>query len=167
MNCDLFAFLSLVSSTLITLHIVNSPIHRPSDEEYALDAVVPNMVALESVYVDGGMASSLVVARKRKGTQNRAQGLNRRSKITICGTSFLPDSTSLIEALQVSSWGSVTIRQPFSTLFDKDLKMRASVAAKKEESLCISPKSIRDNLMSFHCDILSNCDQGKIYCSLT
>lgn len=101
-NRDLFEFLSGITSTLKSLHIRNCEISRGAGEEYALDAVVHKLTAIEHIIALGDCASPLAVARKvaREGQ------LSGRLRIE-----YSPgmDCRGLVTAMETSGWRDVAI----------------------------------------------------------
>lgn len=106
-NRDLLNFLSEIASTLTSLSIRGSGIPPSSDdEEYAIDAVMPKLVSLESVTVVGDYLSALAIARKpsrRRHSVHYAQhsiSISRAPGMSMAGVA---------KAMEVCCWEIVFI----------------------------------------------------------
>lgn len=100
-NQDLFEFLSEITSTLTTLTIRDCHISRPIREEYALDAIVHKLSAIQRITSGGDCVSSLAIARKA------AQG--QLSGCIWIENAPLVDCGDIVDALKLTGWGEVSV----------------------------------------------------------
>ncbi|KAF9459686.1 hypothetical protein BDZ94DRAFT_1001647 [Collybia nuda] len=113
-NREFLSFLSYASPTLVHLHISSSNIPRDSDaEEYAVDAVMPLMVALNGATISG-QASILAIARKSRSKVpkpiNSLQSLySMNTSVTFTDNTYDPSASDVAAALQTTGWRSITI----------------------------------------------------------
>ncbi|KAF8076903.1 hypothetical protein FPV67DRAFT_1665142 [Lyophyllum atratum] len=122
-NSEFLAFLTSVASTLESLSIFRCNYPRASeDEEYAIDAAMPNLALLESLDVEGDHASTLSISRK---TRRESWSGCATGRIVIDNPHSM-DLASIVEALPVTGWDSVTVvRNPKKTYLP-DLVLEAS-----------------------------------------
>ncbi|KAF8076901.1 hypothetical protein FPV67DRAFT_437484 [Lyophyllum atratum] len=147
-NADFLAFLTSVASTLVSLNVVQCNIPRASeDEEYAIDAAMPNLVSLESFEVDGDHASALSISRKiRRNIPRKTRKLwSFRGDMMMINNPNSMDLESIIEALSLSGWDSVTVVQDPEKRYSLHMLSQASDIAQERGIYfnCISNPVIR------------------------
>lgn len=119
-NNDLLPFLRIVSSTLAVLRIWDCDIPRiTADEEYALDVVIPDLSAIQSVTVNGDHLSSLAISGKASWSPHKG-------KILITGSHKLT-CDSLVKSMETSHWGAVNLTW-FGALTEAEEALRLQAA---------------------------------------
>lgn len=134
-NSDLLSFLFNIALTLKRLIIRACRIPRSSeDEEYALDAIIDKLSAIESITIPGDCISPLTISRKiyREDCPGH---------IIIYGTSGI-SCEGLTRALEIGGWGNITITwRTVLSPEDEVLRLKAiDIAASKGVVLrCLMP----------------------------
>lgn len=106
-NKDLLDCLCLVAPTLVTLRIQECDILPLDGDEFALDAVMPQMSKLENVMLRGKLASTLAIARKRY--VDHPQG-PKRSTFTFTTDYSTFAMHDLPNALAATGWEEVVLK---------------------------------------------------------
>ncbi|KAG5351757.1 hypothetical protein C0989_005012 [Termitomyces sp. Mn162] len=137
LNQDLKAFLSVAAPSLKSLAIQSCPFCRQSiDEDYAIDAVMPQLCSLEELLVSGDLLSAQSIVMKGPGKSSSS--LSNFSAMEAPAL-YLKD---LADALESSGWKAVKI-YALHVLMDKsDLLMRqeaAEVATRRNIAFMYEP----------------------------
>ncbi|KAF5386613.1 hypothetical protein D9615_001544 [Tricholomella constricta] len=105
-NSHFLGFLTRVASTLVSLTVIRSEILRGGDEEYAIDATMPSMLSLETLSLEGDVASASVISGKIKRQGRDTDG--RKDTMQLYNLSFT-DHESIVHALGVTGWDVISI----------------------------------------------------------
>jgi hypothetical protein len=112
-NSELFTLLSSVARTLTTLRITYCTIPRDNEEEeFALDAVMPQLSAIETVSTAGDCISVLAIARKAESLEPDSMSrATSRPYFPSIGISAAPtlDCECLPSAVNTTGWKTISI----------------------------------------------------------
>ncbi|KAF9459677.1 hypothetical protein BDZ94DRAFT_1267785 [Collybia nuda] len=114
-NREFLSFLSYTSPTLVRLRIFSCDIPRDSDaEEYAVDAVMPQMVSLNRAILFG-QASVLAIARKPQAPKTEIPHHpwhDMTLSVTFTDNTYDLSASDVVGALQTTGWKSIMITHP-------------------------------------------------------
>ncbi|KAG6913975.1 hypothetical protein DXG01_003197 [Tephrocybe rancida] len=104
LNRDLLSFLSSAAPSLASLTIRSCPFLRQSmHEQYAIDALMPHLHALEELTVSGDLLTARAIADKPPGEHSSLASFTA----TLSPALYIDD---LADALETGGWKSVTIK---------------------------------------------------------
>jgi hypothetical protein len=144
-NTSLRTWLAAIGPALTDWTLKRTPVHgRAQDEEYAIDAMMPIMVNLRKLDVEGDVVSELAVMRREynwaatgiKGP-NRWGYLDSLSITVENAPGVRPHG--IVSALGRTDWSQVCVHQLFSD-DDGELKAEADMIARERGILFWSPK---------------------------
>ncbi|KAG6819559.1 hypothetical protein H0H93_010769 [Arthromyces matolae] len=104
-NSDLLACLTHVSPTIESLFISFCKISRCLDENYAVDATIPDMPRLAFLELSGDLSSDLTISRKVPGSTPDGGKVSELRLYHPNNSNFI----NLEDAINVTGWGSITI----------------------------------------------------------
>ncbi|KAG6880233.1 hypothetical protein C0992_002999 [Termitomyces sp. T32_za158] len=129
-NSDFLAFLLRVSPTLVYLSVSDCPMWRNSDdEEYAIDAAMPNLTSLETLSLGGDLSSEKALIRKIRRMSLDEETTQNRHKISL----FNPKMVRLdvvMDALSVTGWDAIHICMDTPAGYSPQLTAEVTQAAK-------------------------------------
>ncbi|KAF8074935.1 hypothetical protein FPV67DRAFT_1665695 [Lyophyllum atratum] len=118
-NCDFLSFLNAVAPTLSRLVVLESTIHRITDEEErAIDAAMPAMGALEHLYTNGDCVSALAIARKAPA-RPRVGNTAVHGSIIIRTASLGMSFEDVTKAVKMTMWETVSVTWAGAPDWDK------------------------------------------------
>jgi len=143
-NAGLRTWLAAAGPAITDLTLKRTPVSgRTYDEEYAIDAMIPVMVNLRMLDVEGDVVSDLAV--KRKEYNWAAAGMKgpdwkrfEAPSITIANAPGV-NPHGLISALKCTDWSRVCVHRLFLD-GDGELKTQADMVAREREIFFSSPQ---------------------------
>jgi len=106
-NQDFRVFLTAVAHSISKIIVLQCIFSRDVDEEFALDAAMPNLSSLETLSADGRSVSALAISRRPLINSTASRDLHGSISIEPAGSELALHEVA--EAMKVTTWKAIRV----------------------------------------------------------